>query len=43
MICSFTEKLNQKEGTYLTPLHIKVDYGYTTTISKDITIKKQMD
>ena len=43
MICSFTEKLNQKEGTYLTPLHIKVDYGYTTTNSKDITIKKQMD
>lgn len=43
VICSFTERLNQKEGTYLTPLHIKMNYGYTTTISKDITIKKQLD
>ena len=27
-------------GTFTSPIHIKIDYGYMTTISKDIKIKK---
>ena len=40
VICISPETLSAEEGTYLSPLHITLDYGYTTTISKDITIKR---
>lgn len=42
VVCTYTEGINTDSGTYTTPLHINIDYGYTTTISKDITIKKLM-
>ena len=40
VICTSPTKLNADVGTYLSPLHITIEYGYLTTISKDITIKK---
>jgi hypothetical protein len=40
VVCTSPESLSTEAGTYLSPIHITLDYGYTTTISKDITIKR---
>lgn len=34
------DAISKEEGTYTTPLKITLDYGYTFTISKSVTIKK---
>ena len=38
--CISPELLSVDVGTYPSPLHITLNYGYTTTISKDIIIKR---
>jgi len=38
--CVLEEGIDINEGTYTSPLEIVLDYGYTFTISKAITIKK---
>ncbi|MBS3098213.1 hypothetical protein J4209_05455 [Candidatus Woesearchaeota archaeon] len=38
--CVLEEGIEEREGTYSTPLNIELDYGYTVSIAKDIEIKK---
>ena len=38
--CTLEEGINRVQDAYTTPLRIEMDYGYTFTISKDITIEK---
>lgn len=38
--CILDEGVGIREGIFATPLQILIDYGYTFTISQDITIKK---
>src|SRR3989344_1316217 len=37
--CVLEEGISEQEGTFSTPLSIEIQYGYTTTISKRVTIK----
>ncbi|MFH2027696.1 MAG: hypothetical protein ABIJ08_01025, partial [Nanoarchaeota archaeon] len=38
--CSYADGISTSDGVYLTPLRIQIDYGYTTSISKEVEIKK---
>ena len=38
--CVLNEGIDKSLGTYSTPLYIELDYGYTSTISGELTIKK---
>jgi len=38
--CTLEEGVDAREGTFTTPLQIVVDYGYTSTISQEVLIKK---
>ena len=38
--CISPTTLNTDIGTYFSPLHITIEYGYMSTISKDVTIKR---
>ncbi len=38
--CVLDEGIDKSRGTYSTPLYIELDYGYTSTISEEVTIKK---
>lgn len=38
--CILDDGINIVRGTFTTPLRILIDYGYTFTVSKEITIKK---
>ena len=40
IVCTSPELFGLGVGTFTSPIHIKIDYGYMTTISKDIKIKK---
>lgn len=40
VVCTSPELLSLDVGTYTSPIHITIDYGYMTTISKEIKIKK---
>ncbi len=40
--CKTKELIREDEGTYLTPLFIELDYGYTESISRTIKIKKSL-
>lgn len=39
--CVLEDGIDEKEGTYPSPLKIELDYGYTHTISTEVIIKKQ--
>lgn len=41
--CSLEEGINKEKGTYLTPLSVTLDYGYTSSISKEIDIKRPIE
>ena len=38
--CTLESGIESSEGTYLTPLNIIVEYGYTFSTSKDVVIRK---
>ncbi len=38
--CILEEGIDEREGTYASPLSVELDYGYTYTISRNIIIKK---
>ena len=38
--CRFNEPLSEDEGAFSTPIFIDLDYGYTSSISKMVNIKK---
>ncbi len=38
--CILEDGIDESEGTYVAPLRVELEYGYTDTISKSITIKK---
>ena len=38
--CTYEPGFEESKGTFSTPLYIILDYGYTNTISREITIKK---
>lgn len=38
--CVLEEGIDEKEGTYPSPLRIELNYGYTHTISENVIIKK---
>lgn len=38
--CVMEEGISTSEGTFLSPLAVTLDYGYTFTVSKPITIKR---
>lgn len=38
--CILEKGISQDKGTYTTPLQIIIDYGYTFTISKQVTVKR---
>ena len=40
--CTLKEGLDTTQGTYMTPLQITAEYGYTFTISKEIEIKRMI-
>ena len=40
IVCTSPKGLSTKSGTYLSPLHTTIEYGYMKIISKDIKIKK---
>jgi hypothetical protein len=40
MRCKYEEGFDDSKGTFASPLYIVLDYGYTDTISRDVTIKK---
>ena len=40
VICTSPTRVGIDMGTYPSPLHINIEYGYMSTISKDITIKR---
>jgi len=40
--CVLEEGIDINEGTYTSPLEVVLDYGYTFTISKDVTVKKSL-
>ncbi|MBI2576854.1 hypothetical protein HYV84_06565 [Candidatus Woesearchaeota archaeon] len=40
--CQFKEKIGNDAGTFLTPLFIELDYGYTESISRTVKIKKSL-
>lgn len=42
IICTLEEGIDKTKGTYISPLSIETDYGYITSIVKNIEIKKLM-
>ena len=41
VICTFESGVSTEKAIYTTPLTIELNYGYSTSISKDILIKKE--